>query len=1378
MAAPFRNLNIGWDFALDTKSNYFNERIEISGNYCVSFCDALFSFYEICPLSNSQIYIEEAIKSKSIIFDSVSKPFIYIKNIGSFNINVCSAATGINETYFEYENEKINKKYSCSFSNYLIEPNQSLLLNLNVDEYGSSYFTSGEYPFGYFYEISNLKQENPCGEYPVFCMDETPIYRYQDLQNFNLDYSDLGYNNLALDNNGSYRVYSNPSNCNNFTSALFKDEKFIQVTGCDFDISSGCFNFSTWFKLKCIADNTGSTSIAYIDTTVPYSLLGFNKQCIFVGSGDVVNKELCFSTTSICFNANSPGFDGGIASDQPNENFTLNTKDFTIDFFAKVNNINVSSFFDFGTIKMHLGDFATLNRTFWITCCTYDWQPSTYIKTGQWQHFAVSRCDSCIRIYVDSCCIFGVCNTGVYSGYCVSYMGYRPGYYTLNGCMYGFRFIKNQSLYTGSCIPRILAPLSVSGFTNCNQNITGSISFLGLQSGALDFGWGNRYFPCINAFCSAQLVCEIIESGFFIRTGIAENQWNHVAVDVKDYVGSIYLNGQLKCLFSGFGNSGIKLSTVTGCRLIIGNNSNCFNNFNGLLSYTQFSKTNSYFTTSTPSISGFDSGNYSNFLVNGCCASLALDFSWACEPLDSYKEFCTSSLIDNNVKINLSLSGSSKLIDSGIASCSLFGSNVYKYSLDIKCLHLYCNDKFLCFVYPSGENFYSGFFEKIIAEDIDLCIYYDLNYCSEKIYTYKYKYSGVSGDSNQNFILSNDSTPCCIIEISGSCLIQPDLEYSVTGNSFDKFYIKYNLNSGYSLASLKNKQIDREFLFLPSCEILPYDYCYEIADANFSFSTGVSGNFVDSGFLFSNCKFLNCSLLIDCLDQSFIDNQPLDYYICLNYSENRFCTNSILPKDNCDVGEFFIPIIGNFEKSYFYSGLEYKYYPVCCVLYKDLVYEIPESTINITLLTSGNCTSLDFPIQALSLDKLKIVSNSEIYDKLCSASICLNYSGISFNFNCINLNCICFTVPKINNNLSFSSESPDFYLSSCYSTNIDDFVTLYLDPYNKFNLDRYYGLNNLLFFIASELNSGLVHSCIYCGFSYGSSDYNFFMIDLENEFYDCAHQLPSGSGSFIIDQKTSCRETLLTEPFSYKSKSGEGYAYVMPIINCTQYVDCFIHSESGSLCSSKILNENLNFIRTGFSYIGGSTGDVQIFYSDGQYSGVDSGFFESSNVNIFQNQFSIYIDAESIKQTLTGRTLAFSKNYTFSGVQPIKFSTNYPLLDIKEPIYSTDLKKYSEEINDSGLNKFYYFVYDLANFQEKSIKFLSPDFTFISSMSWSDGSGEKSVCNSDNFNSDAKIQSNAGYIKYTTKNLINSNPYYICFSDENNICIDIRGGLI
>jgi hypothetical protein len=1375
MAYPLQNLNISWDFAVDSKSSYFNSPVSISGDYCISFCDQLLPFYEICPLQNSQIYILEAVSEKPIFLNGATKPFVYIRNIGNYNINLCSAETGVGGLYFQYEKEKINNKNACSFSNYVIEPKQGLLLNLNIDQDGSAYFSSGEYPFGYFYNFSNLKNQNLCGLYPVCCINGAPIYRYNDLCNFNIDYIDCGDNNFAIEYSGTRRTYDAPNTSGNFLSLAIGDDEYLSIpsggNGCNcFNIKSGNFNFQTWFKINCMSSGTGNTSVAYIDSAIPYNLLGFNKECIFVGSGDVVNKELCFSTTSICFNYNSPGFYGGIRNDQPNENFTVNTNDFTIDFFAKVDNINVASFFDFGTIKMHLGD--SLNRTFWIASCTYNWQPNVYIKTGQWQHFAVSRCDNCIRIYTDSCCIFGVCNTGVFSGYCKSFIGYRDGYYTLNGCMYGFRFIKNQSLYTGNCIPRILAPLSVSGFINCNQNITGSVSYLGLQSGALDFGWGNRDPSYINTFCSAQLVCEIIESGFFVKTGIIENQWNHFSVDVYNCTGSIWINGDLKCIFSGFNNSGILMPDSGTNKLIIGNGLNLVNNFNGSLSYVQYMETSTshpFGSNFLPCNSGFNNTGYSD---------LSLDFKWTYDPFDSYQEFSTCSLIDNELDLSLSFSGSCKHINSGICSYSQFGDNTYNYLINIKCIHLHCNDKFLCFIYPSGENFYSGFFQKIICEQTNLCLNYDFEFSSEKIYRFKYEYSGTSGDSNQNFVLVNNSTPCSIIEISGSCTIDANNEYSITGNSLDKFYVNFNLNSGYSIASLKNKNINRQDVYLPVCEIVPYNYCYEIADANYLFETGVSGKFVDCNYQFSTGEFINCSVLVSCLDQAYIDNQPADYYVCLNYCENRFCTNSILCKDNCDVSEYFVPIIGNFEKSYFYSGLEYKYYPVCCVLYKDLIYEIPESNINITLLVNDNSTVLDFPIQALSLDKLKIISNSEVYERLCNTNINLNYSGIDLNFNCCNLNSVCFKIPKINNSITSGLESPNFYLTSSYETKINDCVTLYLDPYNKFNLDRYYGLNNLLFFIASELNCGSIHVCDYCNFSYGSSDYNFLMIDLENEFYDCSHQIPSGSGSFIIDQKISCRSSSAIEPFAYKSRSGDGYAYVLPIVNCLQYSDCFIHFESGSICSERILNKNLNFITTGFSYIGGSTGELSVFFEDGQYSGVESGFLQNSNASIFQNQFSINIDSESIRQTEIGRILNFSKHYLFSGIQPIKFITNYPLLDIKDPIYSTNLMKYCEEVNETGLNKFYYFVYDLANFQEKSIKFLSPDFTSISSICWSDASGSRSVLNSDNFNADAKIQNNAGYVKYYAKNLINSNPYYLCFSDQNNICIDIRGGIL
>jgi hypothetical protein len=1369
MAYPLQNLNIDWDFSADTKSKYFNELICVNGpTYCISFCDNLLPFYEICSESNSVIFIDESVKRKAIFLDAVTKPFLYIRNVGSFDLNICSAHDGSSGSYFEYEGQKINKKYSCSFSNFLLKPKENIILNLYVDQDGSSYFSSGNFDFGYFYKINNLTEKNSCGLYPICCVDNHPIFTYQNISGIQVDYVDCGNNNFLIENAGTTRAYESPSS-GNFFSLLIEDEEYLVIpsgTGestC-FDITGGNFNFQSWFKLNCAPTGSGIFNAAYLDSNIPFSLLGFKCDRILVGSGDSCFYDLCYNTDAIFFDALVNGY-AGIYTDN-NSGLYLPSNNFTIEFFSKNDCLDGSSFLKFDGIELNLGGgYAPLI----LGNCHHDWNTGCYVKTGEWQHFAISKNNGCIRIYVDYCCVFGVCNTC-----CFTVSNNSPNYIGcgLFGCMHSFRYIKNQSIYNSDCISRILPPLSCSGYINCNQNITGEIVFLGLLSGDLDSGWYHQCVDCVNSFVPATLICENYECGFFVKLGLQLNKWNHFALDVYSCTGCIWINGDLKCIFSGFDCNGIPMPQSGTNKLILGNKSNTFDNFNGLLGYVQYMNTNSchpFGSNFSPCASGFNNTGYSD---------LSLNFDWICNPVFPYKEFSTSSLVDNEINLTLMLSGSDKIIDSGISSFSEFGENRYNYCIAINCLHVYCNDKFLYFAYPTGSNFYCNFFSTTIDKDTKICFLYDLNLSSEKIFKYKYQYSGISGDSNQNLLLLTASNPCSIIQFSGCCVIQPTTEYCFTGNSCDKFYININLNSGFSIASLKNKSINRNCMFLPSCEVFPYSYCYELANSSFCFNTGISGKFVDSGYCFSTGEFFNYSQIVSCSDQLFIDNKPLDYYLCLNYCENRFCTNSILCKSGSDISEFFIPQIGNFEKSFFYSGLEYRYFPVCCIIYKDLVYEIPESSINITLVTSGNSTTLDFPIQALSLDKLKVISNSEVYEKICNSNLVLSYSGIEFNFSCGCCNLICFHIPKIYNVSSNGFESPNTYLSSCYGIKIEDSVTLYLDPYSNFNSDRYYGLNNLLFFIANELNCGNIHQCNYSSFCYNSSEYNFLMIDLENDFYDCCMQIPNGSGNFIIDQKISCRDSNSIDPFPYKLKSGDGYSYVLPIVNFLNFNDCFIHCESGALCSEKNLSKNLNFSTTGFSYIGGATGEVYLYNEDGTFLNIETGFLINSNVSIFPSQFSINIDSESINQTLSGKCLSFSKNYIFSGVQPIKFSTNYPLLDIKEPIYTQSLMKYCDEINESGLNNFYYFVYDIANFQEKSIKFLSPDLTFISCICWNDGVGSKNVSFSDNFNSEGKIQNSAGYIKYCVGNLISSNPYYLCFSENNNVCIEIRGGIL
>jgi hypothetical protein len=1366
MASPFQNLNINWDFALDSKKSYFNSPISLSGVGCISFCDTLTPFYEISSVSGAEIFISEALENKAIFLDGVTKPFVYLKNIGDYDLNVCSASSDCSGSYFDYSSEKVNKKFNCSYSNYKIGPKQGLLLNLNSSQDGSYYFSSGEYPFGFFYNFDNIKENNPLGEYPIYEISGNPIYRYEDLRNFNLDYLDRGCYCLSVENNGSYRVYDSPSNCNNFTSALFKDEKYIQVTGANTNVSNGYFNFSTWFKLNCIANNTGATSIAYVDSEVPFSLFGFKCDRIFAGSGDSYFYDLCYDTCTIFFDGIN-NISAGIYTDNCSGAY-LPSNEFTIEFFSKNDCLAGSSFLKFDGIELNLGGgFAPLI----LGNCHHTWNTGCYVKTGEWQHFAITRTDECIRVYVDYCCVFGVCNTC-----CFTISNNSPNYIGcgLVGCIHSFRYLKNQSLYYTDCIPRILPPLSCSGFVNCNQGITGNILFLGLQSCELDIGWNHIND---NQYVFANLICENYECGFFIKTGVIQNQWNHFVVNVNNCIGSIYLNGEFKCLFCGFGNSGINLSTITGGNLIIGNNSNCFNNFNGLLAYAQYSNPNNYFVCSVLNFSGFDCGGYPDFLIDGCAASLALDFAWACQPFESYKTYSFSSLIDNNLNLNISFSGSNKTALTSIQNKSFFGQNSFEYSVNTKCIHLYCNDKFLCFIYPQELNFYSGIFSETINSAVNICLLYDIDYSSEKKYRYKYKYSGTNGDSCQNIILSNNISPCCIVEFSGTTLIEPDVEYEFSGNANDKFYIKYNLSPDYSLSKIVNKEINNQCLLLPIFENLPYDYCYEMANLNYSYENNLCGSFVNTGFIFCNNEFLNNSSLTSCLDQFYIDNEPINYYLCLNYSENRFSTTSFLCKNETSTSEDFIPIFSSFQESYFYSGIEFKYYPVECIVYKDLIYEIPQSCINITLQTPLNSTTLDFPIQALSLDKLKIISNSEVYEKICSAKICLDYNEFKFNFEKNNSNLFCFNIPKIKNFSLDCFQSPIVNISFNYASLLDDCVSLYLNPYSNFNSDRFYGLNNLLFFIANELNSGSIHQCQYSGYSYNSDDYNFLMIDLENEFYDCNYCMPSGSGNFLINQKITSRQASISEPFSYKSKSGDGYSYVFAIPNCFCYSDSFNHSECGAYCSEIFLNKNLNFINTGFKYVGGSCETYDV-YCNNIYSGSEIGFVKNSLLNIFQNNLNITIDSSSISQTETGRILNFSKNYVFSGVQPVKFITNYPLSEIRDPIYCTDLTSYSSLNNESGLNNFYYIVYNLTNFQNKAIKFISPDCTFISSISWADERGDRSVFITDACNADGKIQNNAGYIKYEIANLINSNCYYLNFNSLHCINIEINGGIL
>jgi hypothetical protein len=286
------------------------------------------------------------------------------------------------------------------------------------------------------------------------------------------------------------------------------------------------------------------------------------------------------------------------------------------------------------------------------------------------------------------------------------------------------------------------------------------------------------------------------------------------------------------------------------------------------------------------------------------------------------------------------------------------------------------------------------------------------------------------------------------------------------------------------------------------------------------------------------------------------------------------------------------------------------------------------------------------------------------------------------------------------------------------------------------------------------------------------------MIDLENEFYDNCFAIPSGTGFFEIDQKNNFCDYLLNKPFSFKSSSGNGYNYLLPIKNCLYYSGDFCHINCGLNTFEKSITGTLNFKQTGFSFCGGSTGELEIYDENQNFSGIFTGFLEKSNFTINNSNFSLFLNCESLEQTESGKNIFLCNNYFFTGIQLVKIKTNYPLLDIREPILYKNLSHYSELNQECCIDDCFYITYDFSKKKNTNLKFISPYFTQIEYICWSDSEVDRNINYLTSSTNLGKIQSNAASIKYCSENLFHENGINLNYENLNTICINILGGLL
>lgn len=1229
---------VDWDFTQETKNKYFSQPISGLGqDLFFSFQDSCGSFFEICTLTNTDIYIQEASLNSSLNISRSSKPFIYIRNIGDSDLTLKASNSG---QLFSYQQNKLDNLFESLSGDYLIAPQENLIITVNVSTDGSRYFSKSCYPFGFYYDFDNIAEINRNGIYPVrLGSSGLPIYTYETFSNLDDSFTICETNPREQTYNTTYYVSGNFD---------YEIDSSLGRVECHPEISGKWSLYAYTGGLSIFPNVIISGGVSNWPSIYECSSYSGNMFCIFSESGKY--KKLCLS--------------GYVKPEKFPESGNYMP-------ILSINNINNGKFY---TGASGTGYFEYLN----LDLLRIDYEGYAYVGIA------------------DNFCDFQ------------------------NGSGNFFPYIKSECKL-------ILNQWNDYRILVFNCNYAGNLEnnfFICIEGASIGSSAG--CWSCTTPTTDRFISCTINKN----ISGICLLENNLEVCDIY-YLSIASLTNDKSQYFCGL------LSDIFLCFEYIG------------------------------------PGYYDLYYDD----NTIIDFDFKDKNFTGKKHsFSFASMVDDCARLSLYTSGKTSAINKEIKICSLYGNNFYQGNICINSLKLQNEN---CLLNEIDLNKYDcSHFTVEIKNDCILCLYYDLDFSCDKYYSYIYCLNAPEF-ATQACLICNNFDLKKIYSFESGCLLSPNSIYRVTGDACACIFVDLNLQNCYSLNSVSGLYFNKSCMYLPPVDCIPYKYCFQIADVGHLSPISNSGNWINSGSSLCIQEYINYAEVISVESPDYINCCSQIYEIEIDFSENRKKTSDMACKTQDSSGEPFIPIFDITEKTFYYSGIEYKYIPICSVLFRCNEYALPDACINMQIFSSGNSVCFDFPIQAVNQDKIKIVAESQTIETIdCSISK-LDYLGFFLEFCDTNSNYHLIKIPKI----SSGQISPCFSFKSKYCSKIENNINFYIDPYSNFKDDLTYGMNNFLFFIASELNSGLVYCCNFSGFNYLDSDYNSFMIDLKNEFYDCCYQVPSGSGKFLVDSRISFEDLNSLEPLLFKSTTGAGYNFILPIATGLKYVDC-TNTFSGILCNEINITTGLNYLENEVFYCGGSfeffhTGSsgsippeiISGFLTSGFSSGLSSGFSCRSLFTASPNCYSINLNKLDINGTISGRRICIMKDYTYSGVQPVILTSNYPLQQIKNNLICRNLSEYlSSDFNCSGL---FYYVYNIANHKNTNLKLIAPDLTYFNAVCWSDDRGScNNLCFLCSNSEQGQIQGNVASLKYISTKLVESNVY--CFSSDSSQIIDLN----
>jgi hypothetical protein len=1420
----FPNVRISWDIEDYVKSKYFQPEITATGqDICFSFKSNSNSFYEINAVCDSNIFLSDVLTGQSLNVADFQKPFIFIKNNGICNLYInATEQTGNFFCYRDYQQIGLTKVIR---RNIKLEPKEAVTWSIFSNYNGAYYESHFCYPFAFFYNFCNVKDINPSGLYPVFeqfksgkksieftglcdCSiyytgfiesQKDSFYTFKTGNSF----SDILYFNKNFDQICNYIVnyYQNQNYCHDYDN-----ENFYTLT-CYTGFNDVFYNNENFFYL-----NSGYSyfeNIGILETG--FKRINLNSGYISVFSG---NNCFQFSTamTGNCGLYESK-YDPincaiyNIITGITGEISGVQVQSECIDYY-----ISVSGFFE------------RTEYNYFNLCSGYYFDTSTYsVYCGNCNPIDTSgilATDDGLNFYLGDFYFYNsfdryiYCKdidieldnqelNSLYCFYCLNGNIFPTGQNEYTGCLFeaasgyfnllNFQFNNDLSdplfcktgiLYTGICCE--------SGFYPYKNFLYQEINEKYLPSGINGSGeFFNDSLKLYRFYCDqfgTEKQC----------LNIIPDEINEFILDANPKIKSLSFNSSVDsgvCLNLNFFKQPNELME-TKCLLLFGVSGSC--GCREAFYYKESGCNDFYISKFICAYDCIYSGEYS-----GCC------FTIECSPFIEYEYPLVHECNINQNPIIYShkacfgnnLSGYNKVGNICINKARIVSDQIQCEFLDLK----------------------TGNFDLQVNEDKNICIYFDFDFSYGIFKSYIVRAAAyLSGYPQQSFLGNHDFGRFIYYKDNAECYTtladskNPTLfgDYSIYIENTGEVYYKPDLDENWIIGNVFTKNLLYFDILLPRRDILNYDYCFALNEQGRSLhsidKTAESGCFSINGYevnslgdaLYNNCfSFFHkdysgvcfvpdgmggyneviCSKDIYCI---------YDLNLCLN--ECTLNTSSLENKDEYSCSEEYSLQYLNEQKKISLHGLDFCYTPVESVNFQNRNFEILDECYLYLFQINGKNILQDLyvPNRALNSSKFKVITDTEISNDLIYLNTYLCYEcGFNMEFKNQNPNnLVQLKIPKIKG----SKDSPSVCIRGEAAINVKKDINFYQNIFENLNNDTDYDLNNLLYFIKSYVSSGIAYCCVnswidtfgvnaYCEavnqlFEYDSKEYNFFMIDLNNEVKNLTGENIISDWNLIKNCCSDC--TLdLNYPISYRPNSGQGYNYILPILNHISLCNSVCGNTgyySGEFSESINFNDIFNYKLTGgllcssLSFSPAWNESEQCFESGNLLPYI-------SNINLYGNCFDINICKIQMQSTEC-RDMELNKNYIFTGIQPIFINSNYVLSTISLPVTCSNLEIYEPSQTGTYLSGIFYYLYDIFDFIQCPIRISSPDLTTIESICWQERECDKTLTKYTN-GSEGLIKGNAGEINYLANCFRDSNAFDYLNNPVNEVKINIIGSL-